>query len=253
MRHRTTRQVGVAFVAAVLAVSVGAIGAFGAGGPSVPDQSTTTESGADGPSIAIDCADEQVRVDAPDDYEYSLTVASVDISAGGLGTQSATSGTYAGDHTASFDADGFAFAFVTDASTGETVAATYENCAVAEETTERETTTADDSDAPSIQIDCNESEVRVTAPEDESYGLEVGSVAVTPGSVDSSNVATSEEGNATVTFEGDLVSVYVTDGDEVVASAVAYCGDVSRDESAGNETTPEGNASGETTESETVS
>jgi len=230
-------------VAAVLAVSVGATAAFGAGGPSGSDQSTTAENGDEGPSITIDCADEQVRVSAPDDYEYSLTVANVDISAGGLGTQSATSGTYAGNQTASLDADGFAFGFVTDASTGETVAATYENCALAEATTERETTTgADDSEEPSIRIDCNESAVHVTAPEGESYGLEVGSVAVTPDSVDSSNLATSEEGNASVSFEGDLVSVYVADGDEVLANAVEYCGDVSRDASAGN-------VSSETTES----
>jgi len=72
--------------------------------------------------------------------------------------------------------------------------------------------------------------VRSSAPDGYEYSLTVASVAVTSDNVDSSNVATSEAGNASMTFEGDLVSVYVTDNSgEPIASTVEYCGPVPRD------------------------
>lgn len=242
MRYRPTFRTGIALLATVLVV--GGIVAAGtiAGAPAAPDsqvESTTVEDGVQELSVEIDCAEREARVLAPDRYEYSITVATVEVSKSGTSTQSSTSGTYEGNETVSLEDDRFTFVFVTNASTDETVAASYENCALEEAETTAERTTRVEDGTPSIGIDCNESTVQITAPEDYEYGLKVGDVAITPGDVDSSSLATSEEGNATVTFEGDLVYVFVDDGSSAdpVASTVEYCGPVPADEPDANRTT----------------
>lgn len=241
----TLRTVITLVAAAVVAGSVVAPGAVAVPRAESPAESLSdiaaevpgTHDDAREPTVDIDCAEQEARIAAPDDYEYSITVSSVGISPSGTSSRSSSGGTYDGDETVSIEEDGFTFVFVTDASSGETAAAAYENCALAETTTEG--TPNDEDAAPSIRIDCNESAVRIAASEGYEYGLTVGSVGVAPGDLDSSSVGTSEEGNASIPFDGDLVYVFVEgeSSDEPTASAVEYCGPVPSDDASANATT----------------
>lgn len=79
-----------------------------------------------------------------------------------------------------------------------------------------------------ISVDCNETNVSITAPSGYEYDVTVGVANVTP---ESSSVSSSSfggvEGNATVDFDerGIVFTIVQNESEEVVASDVTYCGD----------------------------
>lgn len=83
-----------------------------------------------------------------------------------------------------------------------------------------------------VEIDCDESDVLVTAPDDDEYGLSVVNVGPS-GTSTSTSRRTPLAGNATVTVgDADIVYAFVTDAstEEPITSAVEQCGEEPRTE-----------------------
>lgn len=186
---------------------------------------TNTEDG-DNATLDIDCNASQVRVTAPDDYEYGLTVTVVNVTQSGTSTSTSSRTPLSGNATVEFADTGVVYAFVTDESTGDPVTSESARCSKLLEASAPNAT-----DGPSIAIDCNESVIRFTAPEDVSYTAQVSSVDVSPTGSSTSTVSRTAEGNTTMSVDDELVIALASaeSGDEPV-SAVRDCSRTDGDE-----------------------
>lgn len=174
---------------------------------------------SDNATVDIDCNASQVRVTAPDDYEYGLTVATVNVTQSGTSTSTSSQTPLAGNATVEFSQADVVYAFVTDESTGKPMVSQVAGCSELLAANETDAT-----DGPSIAIDCNESVVRFTAPDDVSYTARVSSVDVSPTGSSSSSVSQTAAGNTTVSVDDGLVVAFAStaSADEPV-SAVRDC------------------------------
>lgn len=177
---------------------------------------------SDDVTVEIDCHTSQVRVTAPADYEYGLTV--VEVSQLGTSTSTSTQTPLSGNTTVEGSDAEVVYAFVTDASTGEPVTTSVEQC---EEPPGTDATTG--TDDPSVAIDCNESTVRFTAPEDVSYTARVSSIDVSQTGASTSTVSRTAEGNTTVPVEDELVIAFIDAADEP-ALAIEDCSRIDGDD-----------------------
>ncbi|MDS0473435.1 hypothetical protein [Natrinema sp. 1APR25-10V2] len=186
----------------------------------------TNETDSDDATIDIDCDTSQVRVTAPEDYEYGLTVSAVNVTQSGTSTNSSSRTPLSGNTTTEFSGTEVVYAFVTDESTGETRLTASEQCGELPGANETNATAG-----PSITIDCNETVVRFVAPEDVSYTGQVSSVDVSPTGTSTSTVSGTTEGNTTVPTEGELVIAFAsTESADEPVSAVRDCSRTDRDE-----------------------
>lgn len=81
-------------------------------------------------------------------------------------------------------------------------------------------------DTISVTIDCNVSEVRVTAPAEAEYSLRVGQTIVGPTSSKTGSTTTDASGDTTVSVEpSDVMFAFVFQDGETVTSAVKICDD----------------------------
>jgi hypothetical protein len=172
-------------------------------------------------SVTIDCNASEVQVDAPRGVQYVLrtSLASVQPSATETVT---TTRTAAGDTTEPIPRDGVVFAFVQRG--GQTVASAFENCETAP--------TAVGTPAPgqpNVTIDCNTSQVNVSAAPMETYTLQTTKIVVTPPLTQTVNDVRTAQGTSTTTVDdADVVFAFVTTGDGTVTRAFANCTDVNR-------------------------
>lgn len=81
-------------------------------------------------------------------------------------------------------------------------------------------------DAIAVTIDCNASEVRVTAPAEAEYSLRVGQATVGPTSSETESHTTDASGNTTVSVgSSGVIFAFVMQDAETVTSAVENCDD----------------------------
>lgn len=174
----------------------------------------------DSVSVEIDCNESEVRVSAPDQFQYVLRVSNVVVTPE-RSEVLATTTTESGDATVSLTESGPVYVFV---STGGGLAASaFENCALVDAQANETTTTTEPAPA-SVTVDCNASEVQVTASSDFSYQLRVSNIVVTPQSTQVFTTGLSGSGNTTVAVgDAGAVAVFISDGTETVVSAFENC------------------------------
>lgn len=216
LKHGATAVLLVLAVAGMTALSVPAIG--GSPGTNATGTMMNTDDNTTA-TVDIDCNASQVRVTAPDDYEYGLTVTVVNVTQSGTSTSTLSRTPLSGNATAEFDGTGVVYGFVTDASTGDPVLTESRHCGDLPGTNPTNKT-----GAPSIAVDCNESVVNFTAPETVSYTAKVSSVDVSPTGSSSSTVSRTAKGNTTMATTGELVIAFAsTEAADEPVSVVRDC------------------------------
>lgn len=216
LKHGAAAVLLILVASGLTALSLPAVGG------SVANNTTGTMTDMEGNTTAtvdIDCNANQVHVTAPDDYEYGLTVTVVNVSQSGTSSSTSSRTPLSGNATVEYDGTGVVYGFITNVSNGDPVLTESRRCGSLPGT---DTTNA--TSGPSIAIDCNESIVNFTAPENVSYTAQVSSVAVSPTSSSSSTVSRSAEGNTTMSAAGGLVIAFAsTDAGDEPVSAVWDC------------------------------
>lgn len=178
----------------------------------------TTE--RDNVSVEIDCNESEVRVTAPEQFEYTLRVSNVVVTPERSEVLTTTT-TESGNATVSLTESAPVYVFV---STGAGLATSaFENCALVAEQANATTTTTEPAPA-SVTVDCNASEVRVGAPADFSYTVQVSNIVVTPESTQVSTTGLSASGNATVSVgDAGAVAAFVSNETGTVVSTFENC------------------------------
>lgn len=216
---RAVRRLKPGAAAGLLILAVAGVSVLGlpATGSGSADDTTVNVANAEEHNdviVEINCTASEVRVSAPDDSEYGLSVVTVDRA--GSSTSTSRQTPLSGNQTVEVSEAEVVYAFVTDPSTGEPITSAVEQC--------EELPGANATDDPSITIDCDERTVRFTAPEDVSYTARVSSVDVTPSGASTSTVSQTTQGNTTVSVEADLVIAFAsTDATDEPVSAIRDC------------------------------
>lgn len=211
-------KLGTAAILLLLAVTGGpALGLLATGSGPASDTTSNMVHAEDNNDVTveIDCNTSQVRVTAPVDDDYGLTV--VETSRLGADTSTSRQTPLSGNTTVEVNEAEVVYAYVTDASTGEPITTAVTQC---EELPE--TAATNETDGPSIAIDCDENAVRFTAPEDVSYTARVSSVDVSPTGASTGSMSRTAEGNTTISANGELVMASLDAGDGPV-SAIRDC------------------------------
>ncbi|WP_132058032.1 hypothetical protein [Halorussus amylolyticus] len=167
--------------------------------------------------VEVDCNRSRVELAASEDFRYEVTVTVANITPSSNDVSRSTLGSVSGNETVALDGEGIVFVFAKDSTDGGGVVATaVTDCSVAtEQSASDEGTTATESDDdPGIRIDCNESEVAYTAPEETEYVAKTVSVNVSPTGTSASSATRTLAGNETVSVdEGTLVAAFASTGD----------------------------------------
>lgn len=233
-RSTTRRLLSVCLAfALVLSLSGNAVGTLAAVQPRTDDVGANADarlnvlsSVQDDVTLEIDCNESEVRVTAPGTFEYTLRVANVLVTPE-RSHVSTTTTTESGNATVSLSENAIVYAFAS--SDAEVVTSALQNCAL-EPTpqapnatqTPNATTQPPESDVASVEIDCNASEVQVTAPGDFAYTLQISNIVATAASIDVSTTSRTATGNATVSL-GDAGEISVFVSNETVTSAFENC------------------------------
>jgi hypothetical protein len=194
--------------------------------PSVANNTTVAQSyqqnyTAQQVSAEINCTTSQVNVTAPADYDYRLTITTLNVSQTHTESKSQTTGPHAGNHSVALGSPSTVYAFVQNQSTGQTDAIAAAVCS-------SPTESADSSADPiNVTVNCTAKEVQITPTDpDLEYGVTIATVTVTETSTQTQRQSARPiTGNTTIAVaDNAAVYVFVTDANgDVVATARRPC------------------------------